>query len=532
MRKFFRYIDGINGSILILYLFGILVLNAFASSTVSFEALDAVFLLDVCNSMMVCFLISVVVCPFLLRFFKSKRLELTQKNTKQFERKKWGICFFCVTLSVLLIGYFANYPGCFTVDNLNQIKQAFDNQYNDWHPVLHTILAYKIPLLLSDGWIGSIVFAQILFFSAVISYALYSILIYTNKWYTFVAMFLILANPSTLNIALFALKDTAFAILTLLLVTFAIHIYFTKGEWIKKPINILAFVVVISVTTIVRHNAILFTIPLLIATMFLINKKRFIMIALCFIVLVVGIKGPLYSFLKVEAPDQRQSEMLGLPMTVIGAVVKYDNEALDEETREFAYKVASREVWTETYTYGDFNAVKFDGRSNLTVIEEYGTAKVLSMMFKCMVASPRVALKSIIKLTDPVYSITADNHMYLASYMQSNDLGLTFSGNKLLSNIYAAYSYSAYEVFAHIFMYLGVPHLFLLVSVLSKCRLNKLKDWKKIFLVLPMFIYNFGTMLLLTGSSDTVRFFYYTFLIAPVYIAILFRAEPEISEEK
>ena len=36
-------------------------------------------------------------------------------------------------------------------------------------------------------------------------------------------------------------------------------------------------------------------------------------------------------------------------------------------------------------------------------------------------------------------------------------------------------------------------------------------------------VYNFGTTLLLTGAEDSYRFFYYTFLLVPVLLIILFK---------
>ena len=100
-------------------------------------------------------------------------------------------------------------------------------------------------------------------------------------------------------------------------------------------------------------------------------------------------------------------------MTIIGAVVTHTPEALDEETREFAYKVAPKEVWEEKYKDGSYNAVKWDDRTNNNVIEEYGTQKVISMMFKSINASKCVALTSLIKLTDANYSLTDDYDKFI-----------------------------------------------------------------------------------------------------------------------
>ena len=40
-----------------------------------------------------------------------------------------------------------------------------------------------------------------------------------------------------------------------------------------------------------------------------------------------------------------------------------------------------------------------------------------------------------------------------------------------------------------------------------------------------MFCYNYGTTLLLTGVDDAARFFYYTYLIAPLLLVFIFKKE-------
>ena len=66
---------------------------------------------------------------------------------------------------------------------------------------------------------------------------------------------------------------------------------------------------------------------------------------------------------------------------------------------------------------------------------------------------------------------------------------------------------------------------------------EKNKDWKKILFVIPIFTYNYGTMLLLsgkdlTGIPDSSRFLFYTFLILPIVLIVMFNKEKYIDEVK
>lgn len=56
------------------------------------------------------------------------------------------------------------------------------------------------------------------------------------------------------------------------------------------------------------------------------------------------------------------------------------------------------------------------------------------------------------------------------------------------------------------------------------------RTWKRSFLCIPLLVYNFGTMLLLTGND--IRFFCLNFMIWPVILLILARDEnPDIQSQ-
>ncbi len=428
---------------------------------------------------------------------------------------------------IFLIYYIAYYPGAFSKDSINQYSQVIHQQYNDWHPVIQTLFAFKLPLALTNGWIGSITLFQIICFSLVLGYTFNTILKYTNLKFTAISAAFILLNPQLGYIAMFPWKDVSFAIGALLLLTYALRIFLTKGTWLKTPLHTILFIITAVLTTLFRHNALLFTVPLIFAVMFYVTKKRGLVICLSIIMLCWGIKIPLYFAMGVVSPDQRQTEMLGLPMTVIGAAVTYTPSALDEETREFAYKVASKEVWEENYIYGSYNHVKFDDRTNNHVIEEYGSKEVILMMLKCFKNSPRVSLTAFIKLTEAAYTVSHEYDAVMMPFITQNDFNIAQTGNEGLKWALNGYSTVASGCFPHLYRYLGVMHLLLIAAVLSVCKLNKLKDWKKFFFILPVFAYNFGTTLLMTGIYDATRFYLYTFPLIPLLLVFLFKNDSE-----
>ena len=242
-----------------------------------------------------------------------------------------------------------------------------------------------------------------------------------------------------------------------------------------------------------------------------------------FLFLVVGVKYPLFSLLNVESPSNRQGETLGLPMSVIGAVVAYSPDSLDEETKEFAYKVTPKEVWESKYTYGSYNSVKWAKETNFDVIDEYGAEKIIPMMLRCFINEPEISLRALIQLTDVVYTVNDNYNYWWKPGIAQNDYGISNKGIPLLQILKYIYSTACIAFIPHLFMYVGAMHFVLCGSVLAKLRLNVFHDWERIFYIIPLFAYNFGTALLLSGPFDSCRFFYYTFLIMPTLLIMIYK---------
>ena len=252
------------------------------------------------------------------------------------------------------------------------------------------------------------------------------------------------------------------------------------------------------------------------------------------ILLITGIKIPLYSLLNVQQPGDRQTEMLGLPMNVIAAVVSYDPESIDDEIKEFAYKITPKENWS-LFQYGSFNNIKdklTDNNGNIIktnkrIIEEYGSKKVLSMMFRCFKNSPKISTIALIELTKYTYTICNDYEPFVLFNPEYRYHSLPYHENIILQNICKGYNNFATKTFPHIFMCLGLMHWILIAVVLAEYKSNKSHFWKKIFFIVPIFCNNFGTTLLLTGNKDSFRFFYYTFLVIPLLLIIIYK-KPEV----
>lgn len=489
--------------------------------------------------------ISFLVSPLIIRLFSKGELK-DEVHFKKISPRALKVIFYGLPLFVLLLYYFAYYPGGFTNDSLAQFNEYFYATYTDWHPALHTLFAFTLPLKLTHGWIGSVVLFQVLLFAASLGYCFDTIYTYAGRNYVIGSMIYILANP-LLAISVNPWKDTSFAIGTLLLMTFALRVYASRGKWLTKPINIVLFVVVIVFTTIFRHNGILFTVPLLLAVLLQLSRKRAICILLASVVLFGVVKGPLYALFDVRKAEQRrQIETMGLPLTVIGAAVTYTPQVLDADILEFAYKIAPAEIWEGYYELGNINVIKWgtldniDDYVDIDAVDEYEASKIIDMMLRCFKESPSVCISSLIKLTEGVYTVTDKHYVEIVPYIDDNYFGIGVPGigidnylgldkpstrTNVLTSAFYYQRLIVQKVLPHVFLFYGVAALLVVISVCSKCRLGKLKDWKKVLFAIPLLAYNFGTALLLTGSNDCPRYFYYTVLILPVLLVFFYRKE-------
>ena len=509
MKKIYSHLNtpwDIGQFVFTLYVTGILAAHLFLVSATYSGIFRSIFLAA---------FFAIIIAPLLLA--KAKKLYIPIVSHPH--KPVYNTLFYGLPLLIFLIYWAAYYPGGFTPDNFNQYEQVLLNRYNDWHPVVATLISFKLPLFLAQGWIGSIILFQILCFSAAIGYACQTVEKYVSPTVAFVLLAFILLNPQTGNMAMSPWKDTLFAIFTLFLTTGALHIHFTNGQWLADNRRACYLVLLLAITTLLRHNAVLFTIPFLLGLFFFTTRKRATAIFLSVIGLCLLTKWILFPVLQVQPAPQRRAEMLGLPMSVISAVAAYDQTSMDTQTREFIYAVANPETYPAAFAYG-YNSIKFLPGTNNQIIEEYGVKKVLRIFGRCFKQSPKVAAKEFIKTTATVYSVLDEAPAPFFPIITGNKYGISQKGVPELRLWGYYYTRLCSVLFAPLWVYVGMMHLLLILAVCAKCTARKY--WKNILFVIPLFSYNFGTVLLLSGIADAGRFFFYTFLVAPVLLILLF----------
>jgi hypothetical protein len=303
--------------------------------------------------------------------------------------------------------------------------------------------------------------------------------------------------------------------MAVLIVTTVVRIVFIKNKVSYRQICLIA--ICLGIATFFRHNALLFTIPLILSLWFYFERKAWLVLVAVFSIFVFVVKIPLYSLIGVEAPDKRAEEMVGLPLTILGNVTKEAPSKLDKETFEFMSKIAPQEKWVSDYSTGDFNSIKWKG-IDLAGVDEAGAGRVLLYSVRATIRAPRASLDSAFSATQVVYGLeNVVGYSVVPEVLNSNPKEIATSGSGLLRNVISAYRSLFQNSILKYFGYVGVTILLMLFFVFGM-DYRKGAGWKKSLLCFPIILYDFGTMLFLSGPE--LRFFYVNYLIYPLVVVV------------
>ncbi|MCR4754922.1 MAG: hypothetical protein K5868_05230 [Lachnospiraceae bacterium] len=464
---------------------------------------------------------------FLLEYISG--IKILDNMASNLSNKTIIIISFLGTFLCMMLWFAGFFPGSFQGDCIAQMKQALTGDYSDWHPVWHTVLIYTIPLKLTGGRIWSVVFFQIIWFCVAISYMCVTIHYIAGIKWTIIAWAYIILNPYTGQMMLYPWKDSAFAITALVSMIMVIRIVYSQGVWTDKWFNCLMLGFMLTNTTLFRHNAVLFTLPLIMALFFNTHMKQWIKVVVYFLITLIIIKIPMYEVLDVYREPQSVEQAVGLPMSVIANVAKETPELLDEETSGFIYSIAPQETWENDYVLGNYGVVKYYSDINNKVIEETGVLPIFKMGLRCFTYSPKASFKAFFSLTDIVYGIDILDEGHIGTQIETNDLGIHNNGNIYIAELLDIY-YKIVRLHGLNFCrQFSFSLLLILVFALAVFKLNVWNDWKKLFLIIPAFTYAYGTMFLLTSPDS--RFFYMVYLICPISILLILTHRRNDNEE-
>lgn len=402
-------------------------------------------------SQVLVFIVLAAVCPYLLagagRFTILVKNDIQYVNdTDSIDKKtimRWGIGSFAAGFCILYFWYQVYYPGAFSQESIEQYSQVLSGVYTNHKPLLQTWITFTFPLKLT-GEVSSVVLFQIMEYAAVIAYMSCVLFQYGGKLISIVAFLFVMLNPATGCMAVCPWEDTTFAICAVLLMTLGVQIHMTGGKWLSSKQSQTFFILVLLVTTLVRHTGILFTLPYLIVVLIRIGNKKKIGIIILFILGLELIRGCIYPMLLGRA---------------------------------------------ESYEMGSF-------RIPMSVEE--------------------------LQKTDLVYALDDTTDWGIWPGLAENEFGLELQESDSRDMLVRYTEYTRHSGFKYLFWYVGVINLVVVIVALGKGGVKSL-------FALPLICYNFGSILLQTGSE--YRYFYMSFPVLPVLLFLLF-GEKEGDQER
>ena len=431
-----------------------------------------------------------------------------------------------VTFAVLLLWQLAFWPGSFDPDTATQYAQAIGrDQFTDWHPAINTFLFYWLPYKMTGDFAAIVLFQNILFSlaTAYLIATLYRRGIPVVA--AVVAYLMIVLNPNIGAAMINPWKDCAMMAFAIAFVSQAFSIYRTKGKWLKKKKNVIALTIVALFICLVRHNSILFMFPAYV-TLIVYAWDRRKVLAFSFttmIVLMLVIRGPIYSMANVVPAWNRQVETLGIPMTILSDIYVQDRDCMSPEARGFMSTIASEEVWRTRYSLGNFDSIKWPEigllRGDNNPIEREGAAKILKYTYEVARAHPGLVLKSLFTITSQVWAIDGSdgNRIELRFEIADESLGVTAhdqneSLKKFLNTINASYSKYAIK---YLFNYIGV--VLLVLFTVAVARIGKIGIGRALAVV-PIMCYCLASMLLVTGPAFRIFLFVFPIFMPTLYV--------------
>lgn len=445
------------------------------------------------------------------RFFLRKGFEIRMSEQK-LDPGFFAAAFF-TAMAVLFTMQYVYGPWLSSIDTHIQWEQVLTGSYDNWHPVFHTLLLLVIHRIFGEYvWI---IICQIVAFSAAYAYLLTTVKACgVPAWLLLITEVFVCFSKLVSIVMCYAMKDNSMTIGVLLLGGFCVQIIRTRGKWLHYPLRILVLGGMLAFTTLVRKNAFLFTVVLLVVLLFAFRKCwKQILCAACIMAALIGvIRGPLYTRLEVSYPDNTMIESIGVPMTILCDAKATAAEKLDEETNAFMDLLLPPEKWQQ-YQLHNYNIAKWSMERSPV---ECGltTEKLFRMLTSTVLSAPRESFEAINGLTDLVWGVgnrLEATEMLVPPQMEGE--GIKQTAQRAINDIRRVLEKTPLGWLTE---NIGPSLAGLLICALFAMYL---RGPETLLLALPALMYDLGTTLLLSGNDG--RFFQFSPVLSLTLILLL-----------
>jgi hypothetical protein len=331
---------------------------------------------------------------------------------------KWEWVAFATPPAVVWAAYLlAFWPGVMSFDSIDQWTQFRTGNYNDWHPVFHTLTEWTLTRLVESPAI--VAAAQVAVLSSVVGWALASMrrlgLPAKAAWAVSGVAAVWPANGITV-ITLW--KDIPYAIGVLALGVIMLREIDGRNSLIDKRRGWILVAGVASLVSLYHHAGILVAVGSL-GVLWLAVRKRAILGATLLLVIVVGIvEGGLYRAVGVSGPDH--PGITGIVIHHIGSHLAGGTEITADERSEIAVLIPI--PGTAWYDCEQINSIIFNPNFSISDMHE-NAGRARALWWSLFTRNPGVDLGHLSCSSHVVWHIrqVPGGHHYVSQLAQGPD---------------------------------------------------------------------------------------------------------------
>ncbi len=358
-------------------------------------------------------LIGFALSIYCLLFWLEKPFQTTHYQPKWW----WGLIYAIVPALVWFVYLLTYSPGKMTYDSFWQWDMAHHIMpYNSWHPILHTWLIQATTWLYDSPVSYSIV--QIVLVSAIIGYALYTLqkLGVSLKWLILIDLIYAL-NPVNGFYAITMWKDIPFAAFILLLTVLFTKVITTKGEWLRKPIHMVALILVAFIAMNLRDNgsAVVLAALVLFITFVKGARKRMVLVTIPVLILYYLFNGPLMNALHVIKNPLNQA--LAVPSQQIAATYVAHGH-FTPELKAYFDQILPEKNWIQDYHPQTADPIKHDPKYNASVINQ-SFSTYLKQWVQLLALNPKTFVSAYLNQMAPIWQFHAPINDNVNPYFDS-----------------------------------------------------------------------------------------------------------------
>jgi len=274
----------------------------------------------------------------------------------------------------MLIGWLvvllALYPGILATDSYSHLEQATTGVFRNAHPILYTLLVTVSVRLFHTPAVALMVQSSVL--AVTVAWGL-GVLRKAGlpEWLGWVASFVFMVLPFNFSMVNTLWKDIPYSTAVLALSIFLLDTALQRGVNFNKKSVVMAFALLLAAMGLFRHNGLPVAILLGLALPFIYRTqwKRLLMGAVLFVLIVLGINGPVSWMLRVQQTSSSVSN--GLMLFQLGAHVVNPQELTPTQQEHFDQFLPLDE-WPDHYNCCSINNLsqaidrqKFDSQTDL-----------------------------------------------------------------------------------------------------------------------------------------------------------------------